>query len=328
MKSRALSLAALALLVSLCAWIEVRPAAAQALDAGKPPAQIFSGTCSACHRSPRGLVRNISAGSLPGFLRQHYTTGNEMAGTMAAYVLGNGGAERVAEPASKREPKQEPRPEPKQRAKSDTPEVAARNPDQKDLSKSAKQKAAKKGASEPSPAARDASAGEPDKTEAAKPEAPVAEPPKAEAVECKVEEPAKQTAAAADDSKPGFALPDQAATPPRQPTALLTLPGFPAPTPEPEPEPVATAAAPATPGCDPAPNTTAAAVRAEEPLKEQQKEQPEPAAPPVVAEAPKTEPLRSTATEAATPALDIMQEEVHGPRPPRASQQKKRTPPQ
>ncbi len=112
MKSRALNFAALALLVGLCGWTEVRPAAAQALDAGKPPAQIFSGTCSACHRSPRGLVRNVSAGSLPGFLRQHYTTGNDMAGTMAAYVLGNGGTDRVAEPAPKREPKQEARPEP------------------------------------------------------------------------------------------------------------------------------------------------------------------------------------------------------------------------
>ncbi len=336
MKSRALSFAALALLVGLCGWTEVRPAAAQALDAGKPAAQIFSGTCSACHRSPRGLVRNVSAGSLPSFLRQHYTTGNDMAGTMAAYVLGSGGTDRVAEPAPKREPKQEarperpePRPEPKQRAKSDAPEVAARNPDQKELSKSAKQRAARKGATEPSSAAKDTPAGEPEKTEAAKPETPAAEPAKAEAAECKVEEPAKQTATAGDDSKPGFALPDQ----PRQPTALLTLPGFPAPPPEPEPEPVATAAAPAT-GCDPAPSTTAAAVHAEEPAKEQQKEQPAQAAPPAqpapapVAEAPKPEPLRSAVTEAASPAIDIMQEELHAPRPPRTGQQKKRAPPQ
>jgi hypothetical protein len=330
MKSRALSLAALALLVGLYGWTEVRPAAAQALDAGKPPAQIFSGTCSACHRSTRGLVRSISAGALPGFLRQHYTTGNDMAGTMAAYVLGNGGTDRVAEPPPKREARQEARPEPKQRAKSDSPEVAARNPEQKDLSRSAKQKAARKGAAEPSPAARDTpAADEPEKTEAAKPGAPADEPPKAEAVECKIEAPAKQTAAATDDSKPGLALPEPPATAPRQPTALLTLPGFPAPIPEPEPEPVATAAAPATPECDPAPNIAAAAVRAEEPPTEQQKEQPAPVAPPAVAEAPGTEPLRSAApNEAAHPTLDIMQEEVHAPRPPRASQQKRAPPPQ
>jgi hypothetical protein len=315
MKSRALSFAALALLVGLCGWTEVRPAAAQALDAGKPPAQIFSGTCAACHRSPRGLVRSVAPGSLPGFLRQHYTTGNDMAGTMAAYVLGSGGTDRVAEPPPKREPK-EARPEPKQRAKSDTPELAARNPDQKELSKSAKQRAAKKGPAEPPPAAKDTPASEPEKTaEPAKPDAPAAEQAKADAVECKVEEPAKQAAATAEDGKP-----------PRQPAALLTLPGFPAP--EPEPEPVAAPAAPALPGCDPVSNTSTAAVRVEEAPKEQQKEQPAPAPPPAVAEAPKTEPLPSAVTEAAPPALDILQEEVHAPRPQRTIQQKKRPPPQ
>jgi mono/diheme cytochrome c family protein len=73
MRSRALNLAALAFLVGLFESIGggFGPAAAQQLDAGKPPAQIFNGTCSACHRSPRGLVRSVSAGALPGFLRQH-----------------------------------------------------------------------------------------------------------------------------------------------------------------------------------------------------------------------------------------------------------------
>src|SRR5687768_1656780 len=160
MRSRALDLAALVLLVGLCGWTGagVRPVAAQALDAGKPPAQIFSGTCSACHRSPRGLVRNVSPGSLPGFLRQHYTTGNDMAGTMATYVLGNGGTDRVAEPPPKREPKQEPR----QKAKSDAPEVAARSPDAKEQPKATKQqKAGKKGPPEPAAAAKDAPAADP-----------------------------------------------------------------------------------------------------------------------------------------------------------------------
>src|SRR6186713_2901614 len=120
MRSRALNLAALALLTGLCGSIgaAVQPAAAQQLDAGKPPAQIFAGTCAACHRSPRGLVRSVAPGSLPSFLRQHYTTGNDMAGTMASYVLGNGGTQAVAEPKQ----------EPKQRAKSDGAELAARTP--------------------------------------------------------------------------------------------------------------------------------------------------------------------------------------------------------
>ena len=337
MRSRALSLAALALLVGVCGWTDagMRSAMAQALDAGKPPAQIFSGTCSACHRSPRGLVRNVSPGALPGFMRQHYTTGNDMAGTMAAYVLGNGGTAAVPEP-----PPPAPKREPKQKAKSDAPEIAARTPEPKEQPKSARQKAAKKGQPEPAGAAKDAPvAVEPEKADTAKPEPPAAEPAKTEAaaVDCKVEEPAKPAAAAAaDDNKPGQGMPTPATTPPRQPTALLTLPGFPAPVAEPEPEPVADTAnaAPGSPGCDPAASTsTAAAMRAEEAPKEASKEapkeQPPVAVPPAMAEAPKTEPLRPTVTEVAAPApgLDVMQEEVHAPRPARAkNQQKKRAP--
>ena len=254
MRSRALNLAALALLVGLFGSIDsvARPAAAQQLDAGKPPAQIFAGTCSACHRSPRGLVRSVSPGALPGFLRQHYTTGNDMAGTMAAFVLGSGGTQQVAEPPSKREPKQEPKQEPRQRAKSDAQEVAARTPEPKEQSKWAKQKAAKKG--QPEPSAKDASsAQESDKADAAKldvpaakPETPAAEPAKPEtaAVECKIDQPEKQ----ADEADAGVQRR-------REPTALLTLPGFPAP--EPEPEPAATQG-----GCEPAANT-ATPVRAD-----------------------------------------------------------------
>src|SRR5262245_45046515 len=152
MRSRALNLAALALLVGLSGSIGVgaSPVGAQQLDANKPPAQIFAGTCSACHRSPRGLVRSVAPGALPGFLRQHYTTGNDMAGTMAAFVLGSGGTQQVAEPPAKREPRQEPKQEPRQRAKSDGPDVAARSIEPKEQSKSAKQRAARRGQPEPS----------------------------------------------------------------------------------------------------------------------------------------------------------------------------------
>jgi hypothetical protein len=51
------------------------------LDAGKSPAQIFSDTCNACHRSPRELKQTS-----PGFLREHYTTGAREAAAMAAYL--------------------------------------------------------------------------------------------------------------------------------------------------------------------------------------------------------------------------------------------------
>jgi hypothetical protein len=67
--------------------------AAENLDAGKSPSQIFSNTCSACHRSPRGLLKSVSASSLPGFLRQHYTTGTDMASVLSSYLISNGAAD-------------------------------------------------------------------------------------------------------------------------------------------------------------------------------------------------------------------------------------------
>jgi hypothetical protein len=60
------------------------PAAAQNLDAGKPPAQIFSEVCSTCHRSTRDFKNGASA----SFLREHYTTSSDMASSMAAYLAG------------------------------------------------------------------------------------------------------------------------------------------------------------------------------------------------------------------------------------------------
>ena len=87
MLSRALSLAAVMLLIDGFAAIPVR---AQNLEAGKSPAQIFSGTCAACHKGARGLLKTVAPGSLPGFLRQHYTTSSEMAGVLASYLISNG----------------------------------------------------------------------------------------------------------------------------------------------------------------------------------------------------------------------------------------------
>jgi hypothetical protein len=92
MLSRALSLAAVTLLIGCFA---AAPAWAQAtnLEAGKSPSQIFAGTCNACHKSPRGLLKTVSAGSLPGFLRQHYTTSSEMASLLSAFLVSNGAAD-------------------------------------------------------------------------------------------------------------------------------------------------------------------------------------------------------------------------------------------
>src|SRR5664279_6195479 len=89
MLSRALSLATVMLLIG-CFAADPMPAQAQNLEAGKSPSQIFAGTCTACHKSPRGLLRTVGAGSLPGFLRQHYTTSSDMASLLSSFLISNG----------------------------------------------------------------------------------------------------------------------------------------------------------------------------------------------------------------------------------------------
>ena len=86
MLSRALILAT----VMISILIAAPQAQAQNLEAGKSPSQLFSNSCSACHRSQRGLLKTVPPGSLPGFLREHYTTSKDMAQTMSAYLLSNG----------------------------------------------------------------------------------------------------------------------------------------------------------------------------------------------------------------------------------------------
>jgi hypothetical protein len=56
------------------------------LDAGKSGPQLFAQDCAACHRSPQGLLKNISSFGLVGFLRQHYTSSSTSANTVAAYL--------------------------------------------------------------------------------------------------------------------------------------------------------------------------------------------------------------------------------------------------
>src|SRR5882757_4041441 len=92
MLSRALSLATVMLLIG-CFTAEQARAQVQNLEAGKSPSQIFAGTCSACHKSPRGLLKTVPPGSLPGFLRQHYTTSPDMANLLSAFLTSNGAAD-------------------------------------------------------------------------------------------------------------------------------------------------------------------------------------------------------------------------------------------
>ena len=91
MSSRALSLAAVMFLIGCLAAVQAQ---AENLDAGKSPSQLFAGTCSECHKSSRGLLRKVPAASLPGFLRQHYTTSGQMAAVLSAYLIANGAADR------------------------------------------------------------------------------------------------------------------------------------------------------------------------------------------------------------------------------------------
>ena len=92
MLSRALSLAAVTLLIG-CFAAPSAWAQAQNLEAGKSASQLFAGTCNACHKSPRGLLKTVSAGSLAGFLRQHYTTSSDMASQLSTFLISNGASD-------------------------------------------------------------------------------------------------------------------------------------------------------------------------------------------------------------------------------------------
>jgi hypothetical protein len=108
MLSRALSLATVMLLIGGFAAAPVR---AQNLEAGKSPSQIFSGTCTACHKGARGLLKTVAPGSLPGFLRQHYTTSSEMASVLSSYLISNGATDTRyigSQPKPAKDAKQEP----------------------------------------------------------------------------------------------------------------------------------------------------------------------------------------------------------------------------
>ena len=92
----------LALMVVCVAAMGAATAFAQEnLDAGKTPAQLFASDCSVCHQSPKGLAKGTNSSSLSGFLRQHYTSSQQNAATIAAYLLSGAGA---GEPRPLRQP--------------------------------------------------------------------------------------------------------------------------------------------------------------------------------------------------------------------------------
>jgi hypothetical protein len=90
-------------------------AAAQDYTAGKTAAQLFQSDCSACHKSPQGLAKGMDQRALVSFLREHYTTKQESAGALAAYVAGAGPGDARQRPPSAAAVGQNPKPaEPRQ----------------------------------------------------------------------------------------------------------------------------------------------------------------------------------------------------------------------
>lgn len=101
MLGRTLTLAAVTLLIGCCIG---EGALAQNLEAGKSPSQVFASTCTACHKSPRGLLKTVPPGSLQGFLRQHYTTSPDMASVLSGYLISNGATDTRSAGQARQEP--------------------------------------------------------------------------------------------------------------------------------------------------------------------------------------------------------------------------------
>ena len=216
MLSRALSLATVTLLIGCLAAIPVR---AQNLEAGKSPSQIFSGTCTACHKAPRGLLKTVPAGSLPGFLRQHYTTSSEMASQLSVFLIANGATDnRGAKPTQQAKDAKPAAPEqldrfgrpirqaPSQEAARPEaePQQAAIAPGPDGRKSAAKQKLGKQ------PPKADAAKDEPAKSEATKEDTPKSETAREASREASREAAQEDAARPSGEGKPGTAKSDTA----------------------------------------------------------------------------------------------------------------------
>jgi hypothetical protein len=262
MLGRALSLATVMLLIGCLAaeWT----LAQENLEAGKTPAQIFAGTCNACHKGPRGLLKTVPPGSLPSFLRQHYTTSPNMAGVLSSYLISNGATDtrlpKEAGKDAKQEAKQdakgpsdqaersgrkqrpvtasqEPKPEPSARPdEGEVPAQAAvdRGPDGR--KSSGKQKFSKRGrpAAEVPPKADASPSGEPPKETAKEEDKPEAPKPPGEA-------PSQSATAEPTGEAPSMTRPDP--VPPVTPAPPTAAPVTAAPAVPPPLSPAAVSAA-------------------------------------------------------------------------------------
>src|ERR1700692_3091045 len=68
-------------------------ARAQSRERAKSAPQLLAGRGNPCHKSPRGLLKTVSPGALPGFLREHYTTSGDMASQLASFLVSNGASD-------------------------------------------------------------------------------------------------------------------------------------------------------------------------------------------------------------------------------------------
>jgi mono/diheme cytochrome c family protein len=92
------------------ALLDTTAAQAQNLDQGKTAPRLFADTCSACHRSPRGLAKGRYRFTLMMFLKEHYSTSSNTASELADYLASvdvpQGGPPR----AGAKKPPRKPRP--------------------------------------------------------------------------------------------------------------------------------------------------------------------------------------------------------------------------
>jgi hypothetical protein len=179
----------------------------------KDSRQIFSTTCSACHKSPQGLAKS---GQVAGFLRQHYTTGPEMSAAMAAYLVAAGSA-----PASKKGEKGAASAE-NAKTKSKKQELATVQPggdpsaDAKDRTLRGKQRGKQQDAKQPD-------ARQPDEPAAARPSPLPAVTPGAPDSIREAAAPATPGPASTDGPAPA-AVPQEPAQPPAPPLVTFDVP--------------------------------------------------------------------------------------------------------
>jgi hypothetical protein len=291
MLSRALSLATVTLVVGCLTAVAVR--AVENLEAGKTPSQIFAGTCNACHKSPRGLLRSVPASSLSGFLRQHYTTSSDMANVLAGFLVSNGAADTRFQ--AKDQPKQG-----KDGAKDTRQEAATRpanQPDQPDSNRNARQRLPRPGETpdvmRPDHGPVDAKQGL--KQRQGKKGRPAEEPPKAEEpakTEPSTEAPKTETAKGDDSARPEGKSETGKSETVKSETAKVDAPkesvGEP-PATRPDPVPAVTPAPPATAAAPS--STTASGAPAEAAGSSPPAQAAQPAAPSAVAAAPALPPV-------------------------------------